>query len=208
VKAADRDGVSLYRYDAGTKRFAKLDAGGEVAQEFAFAEKAGVAACTASGPWSPETLFAVDLSGGAARKLDTPASKAFETLRKGETVAAAFPVKDGKTIDGRVYLPPGFDAAAVGRYPAIVYFYGGTLPVGREFGGRYPKEWWASRGYVVYVPQPSGANGYGQPRSAVHVNDWGRVASEEILDGTRAFLAAYPAVDGTWAASARATAGS
>ena len=57
-------------------------------------------------------------------------------------------------------------------------------------------EWWAAAGYVVYVPQPSGATGYGQARSAVHVNDWGAVASEEILDGTRAFLAAYPAVDG------------
>ena len=54
---------------------------------------------------------------------------------------------------------------------------------------------WAAHGYVVYVPQPSGATGYGQARSAAHVNDWGTVASEEILDGTRAFLAAYPAVD-------------
>jgi dipeptidyl aminopeptidase/acylaminoacyl peptidase len=196
VKAADKDGVSLYRYDAGTKRFVKLDAGSEVAQEFAVSEKASVAACTASGPWSPETLWAVDLSGGPARKLDTPAESAFKTVRKGEVAAAPFSSKDGKTIDGRVYLPPGFDASAVGRYPAIVYYYGGTLPVARDFGGRYPKEWWASRGYVVYVPEPSGATGYGQAHSAAHVNDWGKVASEEILDGTRAFLAAYPAVDG------------
>jgi dipeptidyl aminopeptidase/acylaminoacyl peptidase len=196
VKATDRDGVSLYRYDAVTRQFAKLDAGGEVAQELAFAEKAPVAACTSSEPWTPESLWAVDLSGGVVRKLDTPAESTFATVRKGETVAAPFPLKDGKTLDGRVYLPPGFDAAASGRYPAIVYFYGGTIPVEREFGGRYPKEWWASRGYVVYVPQPSGATGYGQARSAVHVNDWGRISSEEILEGTRAFLAAYPAVDG------------
>jgi dipeptidyl aminopeptidase/acylaminoacyl peptidase len=196
AKAADRDGVSLYRYDAGTKRFVKLDAGGEVAQELAIAEKAGVAACTASGPWSPEALFAVDLSGGAARKLDSPAEAAYRNVRKGEVVVAAFSSKEGKTVDGRVYLPPGFQAAAASRYPAIVYYYGGTTPVAREFGGRYPKEWWASRGYVVYVPQPSGSTGYGQAHSAVHVNDWGRISSEEILDGTRAFLAAYPAVDG------------
>jgi dipeptidyl aminopeptidase/acylaminoacyl peptidase len=196
VKATERDGVSLYRYDAGKKEFAKLDAGGEVVQELAFAEKAPAAACTASGPWTPETLWAVALSGGVARKLDTPAESTFATIRKGDVRAAPFRLKDGNTMDGRVYFPPGFDAAASGRYPAIVYFYGGTLPVEREFGGRYPKEWWASRGYVVYVPQPSGATGYGQARSAVHVNDWGRISSEEILEGTRAFLAAYPAVDG------------
>src|SRR5262245_36498410 len=170
VKAADRDGVALYRYDVGTKRFARLDAGGAVVQELAFAERAPVAACTASGPWVPETLSAVSLSGGAARKLDTPAASAFSTVRKGEVVDATFSAKSGVKIDGRIYLPPGFDAAGAGRYPAIVYYYGGTLPVERDFGGRYPKEWWASRGYVVYVPQPSGATGYGQARSAVHVN--------------------------------------
>lgn len=196
VKAADKDGVSLYRYDPAAKSFIELQAGGEAVQELAFAEEAAVAACTASGPWSPETLFAVDLSGGAARKLDTPAGSVFATVRTGEVVTAVFPAKDQTTIDGRVYLPPGFDPASVGKYPAIVYYYGGTIPVGREFGGRYPKEWWAAHGYVVYVPQPSGATGYGQARSAVHVNDWGRIASEQILDGTRAFLAAYPSVDG------------
>ena len=196
VKAAEKDGVSLYRYDPTAKSFVKLEAGGEAVQELAFSEKASTAVCTASGPWSPETLWAVDLSGGAARRLDTPAASVFATMRRGEVVAAAFPSKDQTTIDGRVYLPPGFDPAAVSRYPAIVYYYGGTLPVLRDFGGRYPKEWWAARGYLVYVPQPSGAVGYGQARSAAHVNDWGRIASEEILDGTRAFLAAYPAVDG------------
>jgi dipeptidyl aminopeptidase/acylaminoacyl peptidase len=196
VKAADEDRASLFRYDAGSKRFAKLDAGGEVVSELAFAEKAGAAACAASGPWSPETLWAVDPGGGPARKLDTPAGPSFATVRKGAVVAAAFPSKDGKTIDGRVYLPPGFDAAAAGKYPAIVYFYGGTLTTASDFGGRYPKEWWAAHGYVVYVPQPSGATGYGQARSAAHVNDWGQITSDEILDGTRAFLAAYPVVDG------------
>ena len=195
VKAIDRDGIALYRYDAGAKRFAKLDAGGDVVQELAFAWKAAIAACTVSGPWSPETLQVVDLAGGAARKLDAPAAAELASVRMGAVVPAAFPAKSGKTIDGRVYLPPGFDPKAVGRYPAIVFYYGGTHPVWREFGGRFPKEWWASRGYVVYVPEPSGTTGYGQAHSAAHVNDWGPIASEEILDGTRAFLAAYPAVD-------------
>jgi dipeptidyl aminopeptidase/acylaminoacyl peptidase len=195
VKAADKDGVSLYRFDPTASRFVKLEAGGEVVQELAISEKAAVAAATASGPWSPETLWAVNLSGGAPRKLDTPAGPDFATVRNGEVVAAVFPSKLGATIDGRVYLPPGFDPAAVSKYPAIVYYYGGTVPVTRDFGGRYPKEWWAAHGYVVYVPQPSGTTGYGQALSAVHVNDWGRITSDEILDGTRAFLAAYPAVD-------------
>jgi dipeptidyl aminopeptidase/acylaminoacyl peptidase len=67
--------------------------------------------------------------------------------------------------------------------------------VRRDFGGRYPKEWWAANGYVVYVLQPSGATGYGQPFSALHVNDWGGTTSEEVIEGTRKFLDAHPYVD-------------
>lgn len=195
AKAIDKAGSSLFRYDAAAKRFVKLDTGADVVGEVAFAEESAAAACTSSGPWAPETLFAVDPSGGAARPLDAPAAAEFASIRKGSVVPAVFTSKAGATIDGAVYLPPGFDAKFPGRYPAIVLYYGGTLPVFPEFGGRYPKEWWAARGYVVYVPQPSGATGYGQTRSAAHVNDWGTVVSEEVLDGTRAFLAAYPAVD-------------
>lgn len=196
VKAFDKDAIALYRYDPAAKRFTKLDAGGDVVSELAFAEKAAAAACTVSGPFSPETLWAVDLAGAAPRKLDAPAAAELASVRWGTIAPAPYPAKSGKTIDGRVYLPPGFDAKAAGRYPAIVDYYGGTHPVWREFGGRFPKEWWASQGYVVYVPEPSGTTGYGQAHSAVHVNDWGPIASEEIQDGTRAFLAAYPAVDG------------
>jgi dipeptidyl aminopeptidase/acylaminoacyl peptidase len=104
-----------------------------------------------------------------------------------------FTASNGRTIPGRVYLPQGFDPER--RYPAIVYYYGGTAPVTREFGGRYPKEWWAANGYVVYVLQPSGTTGFGQEWSATHVNDWGEVTTTEIIEGTRAFLAAHPYVD-------------
>jgi len=195
VKAADRDGIGIFRYDEPAKRFVKLSAGGTVVQELDFARAAAVAACTASGPWIPETLSIVDLDGGTARTLITPAASQFAGVRQGTVVTLAAKTSPSNEMDGRVYLPPGFDGAAKGRYPAIVYYYGGTNPVYQEFGGRYPKEWWAAHGYVVYVPEPSGAVGYGQTHSAVHVNDWGRVTSREIQDGTRAFLAAYPAID-------------
>jgi len=195
VKAADKDGTALFRYDAAAKRFARLDAGGPVVGELAFADSAAVAACAVTGPWSPETLWAVDLREGPPRRLAAPAASEFATVRQGEVVPFVFKSASGASIDGRVYLPPGFSPASSGRYPAIVFYYGGTTPVLDDFGGRYPKEWWAAHGYVVYVPQPQGATGYGQAYSAVHVNDWGQVASEQILEGTRAFLAAYPAVD-------------
>ena len=36
---------------------------------------------------------------------------------------------------GRVYFPHDFDPQR--KYPAIVYYYGGTSPVTREFGGHH-----------------------------------------------------------------------
>jgi len=103
-------------------------------------------------------------------------------------------VASGVTIDGRFYLPPDFDPERT--YPAIVNYYAGTKPIDQAFGGRYPKEWWAAQGYVVYVPQPSGAIGYGQAHSARHVNEWGSLVVDEIIDATRQFVAAHQYVDG------------
>jgi dipeptidyl aminopeptidase/acylaminoacyl peptidase len=105
----------------------------------------------------------------------------------------SFETASGRRIEGHVYLPPDFDPAR--QWPAIVFYYGGVTPTDRAFGGRYPKEWWASHGYVVYVLQPSGAIGYGREFSAAHVNDWGKVTAEEIIEGTERFLEAHPYVD-------------
>jgi dipeptidyl aminopeptidase/acylaminoacyl peptidase len=122
-----------------------------------------------------------------------PARPWQDQVRTGRVEPFVFTASGGRTIDGRVYLPPDFDAER--RYPAIVFYYGGTTPVDRDFGGRYPKEWWSANGYVVYVLQPTGAIGYGQTHSAVHVNDWGRTTSQEIIEGTQRFLEAHPFVD-------------
>ena len=92
----------------------------------------------------------------------------------------SFHSRRGATIQGRVYYPPDFDPEA--RYPAIVYYYGGTFPTQRTFGGRYPKNWWAGKGYVVYVLQPSGAVGFGQRRDPVQAAREGVRQLEQIVE--------------------------
>ena len=95
-------------------------------------------------------------------------------------------------IKGYYYLPPDFDATK--KYPMIVYYYGGTSPVERRFESRYPMHVYAAMGYVVYVLQPSGATGFGQRFSALHVNTWGRRSSDDIIEK---FIAEHPFVDST-----------
>lgn len=116
-----------------------------------------------------------------------------EHLELGTVEDWDFTTEDGTTLEGRVHYPPDFDPE--GRYPAIVYYYGGTAPVYRDFGGRYPKNVWAGNGYVVYVLQPSGTYGYGQEFSARHVNDWGDLVAGEIIAATEGFLEAHDFVD-------------
>jgi dipeptidyl aminopeptidase/acylaminoacyl peptidase len=76
-----------------------------------------------------------------------------------------------------------------------VYYYGGTSPIFKDFGGRYPKDWYTANGYIVYIPQPSGTVGFGQDFSAVHVNDWGKVTSEEIIYGVKQLIDRHSFID-------------
>jgi Dipeptidyl aminopeptidases/acylaminoacyl-peptidases len=91
------------------------------------------------------------------------------------------------------YLPPNFDPTK--KYPMIVYYYGGTMPTSRTFEGPYPGHVFASQGYVVYVVQPSGATGFGQKFSALHVNAWGKRTAEDIIEGTKQFVKEHPYVN-------------
>ena len=53
----------------------------------------------------------------------------------------------------------------------------------------------AGQGYVVYVVEPSGAIGFGQEFAARHVNTWGQGSADDIIEGTKAFLAAHSWAD-------------
>lgn len=193
LRAQNGDRVDLFALDLEDRHVRLLRTGIEVVDEVALAEASPVAVVTGTSPWTPESLVVLDLDGGTARVLVRPAEGELGPVRRGEVKPFDFVSSRGTRVPGRVYLPPRFDPAR--KYPAIVYYYGGTSPVPREFGGRYPKEWWAAQGYVVYVPEPSGATGFGQAHSAFHVNDWGEISSEEILEGTRRFLESHPFVD-------------
>ncbi|MDD3642857.1 MAG: S9 family peptidase [Candidatus Krumholzibacteria bacterium] len=194
LTAEQSEFVRLYRYDPESKRFAAIDAGVEVIGSIDFARDRPVAVYTGSGADAPHRVWSLELSGRKKpRMIRDPGEEMFRHVVLGRVEPWDFAAPDGETIVGRVHYPPGFDPAK--RYPCIVNYYAGTSPVDRTFGGRYPKNLWAAHGYVVYVLQPSGATGFGQEWSARHVNEWGRITADEIVESTRAFLAAHPFVD-------------
>lgn len=190
LKVAEQDKTRLYHYNQG--RYSLLTAQLDVVEHTAVAKGAKprllYAGSTAS---SPQALYthqrdkkALKISDSATWYDDTriPKMQEFDFLNQ-----------RGESIKGRVYLPHDLDETK--SYPALVYYYGGTAPVSRAFTGRYPFNLWAAQGYVVYVLQPSGTYGFGQEFSARHVNAWGEYTSDDIIQGTQAFLKAYPFVD-------------
>ncbi len=189
----DRSDAHLYRLDLNKKKFKLIETGVDVVNRLSLAKNRPDAIYTGSSVSTPLKAYSIDLIKGKYKVLSDPAADDFQYVQFGKVESWDFKNERGTTIQGRVYYPPDFDPAE--KYPCIVYYYGGTTPVERDFGGRYPKNLWAAQGYVVYVLQPSGAIGYGQAFSSWHVNDWGKEVAGEIIDGVKQFLAAHPFVD-------------
>jgi len=190
---ADTSFSRIYEYHVAKKTFARLEGGAEVVEQLDVAARAPVAAMIGSGATTPPRAVVMDLQRKELRLLRDAGREEFADVAFGKVETWTFKNRRGAEIDGYVFYPPDFDLAK--KYPLIVNYYGGTTPVTRDFGGRYPKAYYAAQGYIVYVLEPSGAIGYGQEFSALHVNDWGAIVAEEIIDGVRRFLAAHPFVD-------------
>lgn len=189
----DKASRHLYRYSVGDGKSSRIPCGADVIEQLSLARLKPAAAAIASEPNVPPRAYLVDLDSAAVRLLRDPGAEGEAGLRFGRVESWTFRNKRGLPIEGSVYYPPDFDPTR--KYPCIVNYYGGTTPITLQFGGRYPKELYAALGYIVYVLQPSGAIGYGQNFSALHVNDWGMIVAEEIIDGVKKFLAEHPFVD-------------
>ena len=192
VRATDRSYVGLFRYEVGRGRWTELETPSEVVNSMALSRDGRTVAYLGGSTNQPPSIWS-----SATRSWNPERIRTFDAERLDSVVFGE--VKDfdvelgGETIMGRVYYPPDFDASR--SYPTIVYYYGGTVPVTRTYGGRYPKEWWAANGYLVYVMQPSGATGFGQEFAARHVNNWGKTVADEIIGATQAYLQAHEFAD-------------
>ncbi|TVR71625.1 MAG: S9 family peptidase [Marinilabiliales bacterium] len=191
--AGEEDFLRLFRYNTRNRRFQVIETGEDIISGLRVADNQPLAVYSGSGMSSPPKVSILDLRNGRYRELENTDNHNFRNVVFGNSLEWDFHNSQGARIPGRVYLPPGFDESK--KYPLIVYYYGGTTPVSRSFGGRYPFNMYAASGYVVYVLQPSGAIGFGQEFSALHVNNWGITVADEIIDGTRRFLDAHPFID-------------
>ncbi len=187
--------VALVHFDRESENFRRIDTGLEVMEQFVASEQASpVVVVRGTDADAPQRIHRLDPATNRSEVLVDTRLTEYQGVRLSEVRPWTFTNQSGDPIEGRYYLPPDFDPEQA--YPLIVYYYGGTTPVNRQFTGRYPFQLWAAKGYVVYVLQPRGTIGYGQDFSALHVNAWGRHTADDIIEGTEKFVAAHPFIDG------------
>ena len=193
MHVVETDFQRLYSYDPNRGTFRLIETGVDMISNVNFSNSSLLATFSGSKINAPAKSYSINLRNNKVDILADTESFNYRHVEFGETRNWDFETSTNVNVKGRYYLPPNFDPE--NKYPVIVYYYAGTTPVGRTFGGRYPFNLWAGNGYVVYVLQPSGAIGFGQEFSAAHVNNWGITVADEIIESTKAFLEAHPFTD-------------
>jgi dipeptidyl aminopeptidase/acylaminoacyl peptidase len=98
--------------------------------------------------------------------------------------------RDNLEIEGLITYPAQFDRNK--KYPMVVVLHGGPYGqfnesfIGR--GGLYPIAAFASKGYVVFRPNPRASTGYGRDFRFANLKDWGGGDYNDVIIGVRQVL--------------------
>lgn len=191
--AEDKDSVNLFRLNPSTLLIDQLPVPEEVVNSFSLADAAPLLAAYGVSASNSQRLYTFDTKNGKVSLKEDLSAEILDGISLGECHTWTFKNDRGDTIYGRYILPPDFDPAK--KYPMIVNYYGGCSPTSRNFESRYPHHAYAAQGYVVLVLQPSGATGFGQEFASRHVNTAGEGPAQDIIQGTKQFVAEHPWVN-------------
>jgi dipeptidyl aminopeptidase/acylaminoacyl peptidase len=112
---------------------------------------------------------------------------------------------DGTRMQAWMVTPPGFDEKK--KHPALFWVHGGPQGAWEDaWSWRWNPQVLASAGYVVYLPNPRGSIGYGQPFVDAVSRDWGGKPFDDLMRGADD-LVSLPFVDGKRVGAAGASYG-
>ena len=151
----------------------------------------------------PAEIYA--LRGGRSMQITHENDALFSSIALGQTSDVWYTGAENARVQALVVKPPMFDSSK--KYPAIVLIHGG--PQGNWGDGwsyRWNAQMFASRGYVVFMPNPRGSTGYGQQFVEEISGDWGGKVYTDIMNGVDE-LAKMPFVDASRLGAAGASYG-
>lgn len=181
----------MYSLNPSNGKIKQLQAKEDVISDYSIANQAFEMVYFGLSASNSQRLYTYNLKNDASSCL-IDLQRDLERRHFRRSARLEFRLRPRDTIYGRFYLPPHFDATK--KYPMIVNYYGGTTPTARVMESRYPSHIRRLR-YIVYIIQPSGATGFGQEFSARHVNAWGKLTADEIIEGTKKFCEEHPFVN-------------
>jgi dipeptidyl aminopeptidase/acylaminoacyl peptidase len=121
---------------------------------------------------SPYEIFSMDSDGNNIRQLTHLNAKLLSEIEMVPVETFWSEGATGKKIESLLIKPPFFDQNK--KYPLIFLIHGG--PQGHwedDFHYRWNIQLFASKGYVVVAPNPTGSTGYGQEFTDAISGDWG-----------------------------------
>ncbi len=177
---ADRGAVPLYRTgpDLGAPRKG-LDGPRGVLD---FAVAGSTVAWVEMSPGNPSEVWATDRTGTNPRRITRLNDELLAGLHVQPYEEIEYAAPDGTAVQGWVIRPPGFQP---GAHPLAVEMHGGP----HAMWGPGEQSMWheyqmlAGAGYVVFLSNPRGSEGYGFDwKHAIHRN-WGELPMGDVLAG-------------------------
>jgi dipeptidyl aminopeptidase/acylaminoacyl peptidase len=134
----------------------------------------------ASTPARPNEVYALPITGGAARPLSKANDELFAKVRFRAAEEIHFKSPDGTPVEGWVIKP--LDFAPTRQFPLILRIHGG--PVSQYTDSfNFEHQYLAALGYVVLITNPRGSNGYGEAFCRAIFADWGNKDYQDVMAG-------------------------
>lgn len=152
-------------------------------------------ACAGHTPTHPGEVFTGKLSSRSLARV-TSSNPTLLTRKLGEQSVVRWKAEDGLELEGIVIKPVDYQAGT--RYPLAVLPHGGPEGVsldGWETRAGYPAQLFATRGYVVFMPNYRGSAGRGSAFATADHQDLGGKEFLDVLAGID-HLVAQGLVDG------------
>jgi dipeptidyl aminopeptidase/acylaminoacyl peptidase len=177
---------------AGNDLAAVIDRPGVVGI-FSLDRAAGRIACYLADWQDPGQVWRLDLASGQLIPLTKLNGDLLAELDLGQVEEVWFKGPAGNDLQGWIVKPPGFDPAQ--SYPSILEIHGGPwLQYGRVFN--HEMYFLAGQGYVVYLCNPRGSQGYGEAHSRAIQDNWGVDDYADVMAWAD-YAAALPYIDPT-----------
>jgi dipeptidyl aminopeptidase/acylaminoacyl peptidase len=153
----------------------------------------------------PVEIFASDVAGQKVTQLTGTNTAVLASIDFGPVESVQYTGAEGQSIQAWLVKPPAFSAER--KWPVVVLIHGG--PQGSwsdNFSYRWNLQMFASRGYIVFAPNPRGSTGFGQKLTDEISGDWGGKVFTDVMNGVD-FVSKLPYVDAARISAAGASYG-